>query len=1135
MASWRHGVIAAPNARPYLGGQSSHPPRRSMATLRLPAPARALACALLAAASPLLAQAPATSLGYFRFPAVAGDELVFTAEGDLWRVPIAGGVARRLTSHAGPETHADVSPDGRTVAFSASYEGPTEVYTMPLDGSAPPTRRTWEGGRALVAGWTPDGRVLYSTSRWSGLPNQQLVAVDPRTNRRELVPLAQAADGGYDAAGTLWFTRQPFQGSHAKRYKGGTAQAVWKFARGATEAAPVTADYPGTSKQPMPWRGRVYFLSDRDGTMNLWSMAEAGGDPRQHTRHAGVDAQSARLGGGRIAYQHGADLRVLDLASGDDRLVPVRLASDFEHTRERWVRNPSEWLGDAHLSPTGDRVVVVARGQVAVLPARTGRVVDAGRGSRERWRAARFMPDGRTVVGLTDRSGEVEFWMVPANGVGATRQLTTGASVLRWGGVPSPDGKWLAHWDRDWVLWLTDLSNGETRRLGVSRNGNFFDVQWAPDSRRLAYVLPAKNDISRLWLLDVGSGAASVVTTDRFNSWSPAFSPDGAWLYFLSDRTFESTVRAPWGTHQPEPFFDRRTKLYHVSLRPGLRSPFQPDDELWANAPAASAAADTTAAKVDSARARTRRGGPPRVGVVAAAPSPVSLDGIVARVLEVPLPSGNYGNLATDGKRLYFTASEGGPEGKTHLRTLEITNAKPTPETFAEDVTGYELSMDRKKVLVRRRAELFVSDAGPKMGDAAKTKVDLSGWVLRVDPRDEWRQMFADAWRLHRDYFYDRGMHGVDWAGVRRRLEPLVERVTDRDELSDLIAQMIGELETLHASVGGGDLRRGADQVVPATLGALLEPDSTAGGWRIARIYRTDPDRLDERPPLAQPGVDAKDGEVIVAINGTPTLSVPDPAVLLRNQADRQVLLRVKGANGAERDVVATPITAARDRALRYSEWEYSRRQAVEQASGGRFGYVHLRAMGPDDIAQWTREFYPAFDREAMIIDVRHNNGGNIDSWLLSRLLRRAWMYWQPRVGDPYWNMQGAFRGHVVVLANEWTASDGEAFAEGFRRLGLGKVIGTRTWGGEIWLTGSNALVDRGIATAAEFGVYGPEGTWLIEGHGVDPDVRVDNLPHATFKGQDAQLEAAIRHLEQRVKEQPVVVPPAPKYPVKGR
>lgn len=1098
---------------------------------------RARACALLLLVLPAAtsAQPAAPTLGYFRFPAIAGDELVFTAEGDLWRVPLAGGVARRLTSHAGPETHADVSPDGRTIAFSASYEGPTEVYTMPLDGSAPPTRRTWEGGRALVAGWTPDGRVLYSTGRWSGLPNRQLAAVDPATNRRELVPLAQAADGGYDAAGTLWFTRLPFQGSYTKRYKGGTAQSIWKFGRGAAEAVPVTAGYAGTSKEPMPWRGRVYFLSDRDGTMNVWSMTEGGADLRQHTRHAGLDAQSARLGNGRIAYQHGADLRVLDLASGEDRLVTVRLVSDFEHTRERWVRNPAEWLAGAHLSPTGDRLVVVARGQVAVLPAASGRMVDAGRGSRERWRAARFMPDGRTLVGLTDRSGEVEFWQVPANGVGAERQVTRGATVLRWDGVPSPDGRWLAHWDKDQQLWLSEVATGEETRLGVGRNGGFFDVRWSPDSRRLAYVLPAKNDIARVWLHDVATAAATAVTTDRFNSWSPAFSPDGAWLYFLSDRTFRSSVRAPWGTHGPEPYFDRRTKVYHVSLRRGARSPFQPDDELWASAPAPSAAADTTAAKVDSARARTGRGGPPRVAVAPAPPTPVSLEGIAARVLEVPLAAGNYGELATDGKRLYLLSSDAAPEGKTHLQTLEITNRKPTVETYAEDVTGYELSMDRKKVLVRRRAELFVGDAGPKLGEPAKTKVDLSGWTLRVDPREEWRNMFVDAWRLHRDYFYDRGMHGVDWTAVRRRFEPLVERLTDRDELSDLLGQMIGELETLHHSVGGGDLRRGADQVVPATLGALLEPDRDAGGWRVARVYRTDPDRLEERSPLVRPGVEVKDGDVIVRINGTPTQSVPDPSVLLRNQADRQVLLRVRAGGGAERDVVVTPITAARDRELLYGEWEYSRRLAVERASAGRFGYVHLRAMGPDDIAQWTREFYPAFDREGLIVDVRNNNGGNIDSWVLSRLLRRAWMYWQPRVGDPYWNMQNAFRGHVVVLANEWTASDGEAFAEGFRRLGLGKVIGTRTWGGEVWLTGSNALVDRGIARAAEFGVYGPEGTWLIEGHGVDPDITVDNLPHATFKGQDAQLEAAIRHLEQRVREQPVKVPAAPRYPVKGR
>jgi tricorn protease len=358
-----------------------------------------------------------------------------------------------------------------------------------------------------------------------------------------------------------------------------------------------------------------------------------------------------------------------------------------------------------------------------------------------------------------------------------------------------------------------------------------------------------------------------------------------------------------------------------------------------------------------------------------------------------------------------------------------------------------------------------------------------------------------------------------------------VDRVRSRDELSDLLAQMVSELSALHIFVAGGDLRKGPDEIEVGSLGAELARDGAAGGWRVVRIYAADPDLPDSLSPLRRDGAGVGEGDVIESVNGVPTLSVPDPAALLRNQAGRQALLRVKPKSGAPRDVIVTPMKAQEAANLRYDDWEHERRRRVEEKGKGAIGYVHLRAMGGDNYAEWARDYYPVFQRHGLILDMRHNRGGNIDSWILGKLLRKPWFYWQDRVGDPYWNMQFAFRGHMVVLVDQWTASDGEAFAEGFKRLGLGKVIGTRTWGGEIWLSGSNVLVDNGIATAAEFGVYGPEGQWLIEGHGVEPDIVVDNLPRATFDGKDEQLDAAIRHLEDRLRQEPVKELPPPAFP----
>jgi tricorn protease len=377
-------------------------------------------------------------------------------------------------------------------------------------------------------------------------------------------------------------------------------------------------------------------------------------------------------------------------------------------------------------------------------------------------------------------------------------------------------------------------------------------------------------------------------------------------------------------------------------------------------------------------------------------------------------------------------------------------------------------------------------------------------------------------------------MHGLDWEAVLRQYLPLVARVTDRAELADLQVQMASELRALHIGVWGGEFRQGRDQITVASLGARLERDVPAGGYRVTHIYLSDPDDPARRAPLLQPGVEMSAGDLILAIDGVPLLSVADPALLLREQAGRQVRLSIETRDGGRREAIVVPIGPPRAADLRYDEWEQTRRRMTQELGGGEIGYVHLRSMGAEDIGAWYRQFYPVIDRRGLIVDVRHNTGGNIDSWILERLMRRAWMYWQPRVGAPYWNMQSAFRGHMVVLVDEWTMSDGEAFAEGFRRLGLGKVIGTRTWGGEIWLSSSNVLVDRGIATAAEYGVYGPQGEWLIEGHGVDPDIVVDDPPHATFLGEDAQLEAAIRFLERRIAEDPIPPPEPPAFPDKS-
>ena len=951
------------------------------------------------------------------------------------------------------------------------------------------------------------------------------------------------------------------QWSQTKRYKGGWAESLWRF-DGRSEAKPLTADFAGTSKAPIFSNGRVYFLSDRDGVINLFSMDEQGHDVKQLSHQRTFDIEAASVFDGKIVYACGADLWSLDPATGHEQVIPITLVSDFDQLREHWVTKPAQYISSAHLAADGSAAVFTARGEVFTLAPRNGRIVKVAGESATRFRDARFLPDGKSVLTLSTQTGETEFWKYPANGeiTPATKpeEWTKDGKVLRWDGIISPDSHYLAHYDKDQRLWILDTKTKADKLISQSLHGDFADLSWSPDSRWLAYVESASNQMTQTKILNVGTGKIETLTSDRYNSMNPVWSSDGKWLYFLSDRNLKTTVHSPWGPRQPAPHFDRTVRVYELPLTADLRSPFLPSDELHPEGkddkkkeekekqekkdedkkkaqgkPADKTGKDAKTIADEKADADTKDDKKiPEVKI--------DFSGIQARLSEVPVASGNYFNLQATEKRLCWLNANDDANPKANLQCLDIDNKGDDPDTVMADVRDYEISLDRKKLLLHKADDFWILDSdvkGAGLGDAkvlGKAHIDLSHWTFSTNPQDEYRGYFLDAWRLERDYFYDRHMQGVNWPAMRDRYLPLVDRVSNRDELNDIIAQMVSELSALHTFVRGGDARKAADHIDLAALGARLRRDEKAGGFVVEHVYAYDPDLPGQAPPFDRPESRVKEGEVITSIDGTDALTVPDERELLRAKAGQPVLLHVKAANGDARDLLVKPISAGDEDDLRYAEWEYTRRQKVEAESSSTIGYVHLRAMGSEDIEQWTRDYYPVFKRQGLIIDVRHNEGGNIDSWLLSTLLRKAWFYWQPRIGDPDWNMQGAFRGHIVVLTDAETASDGEAFAEGFKHFQLGKVIGTRTWGGEIWLSGANVQADHGVATAAEIGVYGTEGKWLIEGHGVDPDITVDNLPHETFAGRDTQLQSAIDLLKQQIQQDPRPVPPAPPYPDKS-
>ncbi len=1091
--------------------------------------------------------------GYYTYPAVRGENIVFTSEGDLWIVGVTGGVARRLTSNPGTESHAFLSADGKTVAFSADFEGPTEVYTMPVDGGLP-ERRSWDGG-SVPAGFAPDGRLMITTARYATLPGTQIVLVNG-VGAREIVPLAEAAQAAYSPDDhNLFFTRWFKQPSETKRYKGGTAESIWKF-DGHGEAVPLTADWPGASSHPMFWNGRVYFLSDRDGIMNVFSMDEDGHNLKQESHQRIFDISAASIDDGHIVYACGADLWLLDLKSGHEQIIPITLASDFDQLREHWVKKPIDYLSAFHISPDGTSAVFTARGEVFTLPVRSGRVVKVAANSAIRFREARFLPDGKGILALSTQTGEAEFWKFPANGEGKPEQWTNDAHVLRLDGLVSPDGNWLAHHDKDDRLWLFNTKTKQEKLIAQSMNGDFGDLHWSPDSKWLAFVESANNQFSEIKVFNVDSSETKEITSDRYDSVSPTWSSDGKWLYFLSDRMLKTTVESPWGSRQPDPFFDHQVKIYQLALVPDLRSPFLPPDELHpdgANKPdekksdekkgeekqkdnkQSDATKPMDAAKKSGDEKKEEKKDEKSIPEVK-----IDFNDMALRLSEVPAPPGNYGYLQATEKRLCWVNDPDNTQKHLAAQCLDVANNGDDVDTVMSDIKNFETSGNRKKMLIRKGDDFFIFDSDVKpaaLADPkalAKSSINLAAWTFSTKPVDEYRSLFIDAWRLERDFFYDRNMHGVNWVAMRDRYLPLVDRVASRDELNLVIAQMVGELSVLHTFVVGGDARKPADQVEIASLGARLRRDEKAGGFVVDHIYEHDPDLPDQAPPFARPESLIREGEVIISINGEDLLGVTDERALLRGKAGTQVLLRVKSTTGTMREVLVVPMKEQDEARLRYAEWEYTRRRTVDSSSDHAIGYVHLQAMGSDDINQWTREFYPVFDRQGLIIDVRHNEGGDIDSWLLGKLLRQAWMYWQPRVGNPSWNMQEAFRGHIVVLCDELTASDGEAFTEGFKRLKLGRVIGVRTWGGEVWLSFDNTQADNGIASAAELGVYGPDGKWLIEGHGTEPDIVVDNLPHSAFSGNDDQLQAALKLLKEEIKADPRPVPQHPPYPDKS-
>jgi len=1083
--------------------------------------------AFLLGAGSLLALIAAPALaeeGYYQHPAANGDVLVFASEGDLWRTARTGGTAVRLTNHAGEESEPAISPDGKLIAFSASYDSDRDIYVMPVAGGRP-VRVTFEGGFVRTIGWTPDGRIIYSSSMIGAGQGEVLYTVDPAGGAAKPVPLWRANDAAFGADGrTLFFTRRGLYArarDNAVLYRGGGMEQLWRWQTGSdAEAVQLLADFGAPIRMPMASGGRVYFISDKSGKDAVWSVAEDGSDVRQISPDLPFPVLQANVDGSDVFLQNGADLHVFSATAGTLTKLSIDLVTDREQTRVRAIDDPLRWFEGAHISPSGETVAVTARGRATLAAPGQLRRVELPVPLAARARQTVQAPDGKRVFMVLDQGDRGDIFAAPADGTGAPVAITKGYDAHIWSFAIAPDGKTLVVWDKQARLQKVDIATGKITLLAKNESGGddaFSDLAFAPDSSHIAYAeiaLTNGGNTSDIMIQNLATGRRVVATSGKYNNYAPTFAHDGAWLYFISDRNFAPEPGSPWGDRNMGVSFSNRGEVYGLQLDPASPFRMREDNELTrAAAPdkPEGEAAKTGAAK-DESKGKQGKPAPAKVSIV--------LDGVGGRLYKLPVKAGVEGWLRANEKFLYTRRGE-------DVVAIAIDKKDPREEVFAPGTAFMELSADRQTALVvggtPNKPTIALVPADRKLPEKpAANQVRLGDWRLTIDPRAEWRQMFVDAWRLHRDFFYDPALRGVDWNAVRAAREPFLDRIGSRSELDAVLGEMVSQVGALHSQIGGAEVRVDRENPAMAFLGAAVTP--VEGGLRIDTILRAEADLVAQLPPLRRPGVDVQPGDVIRLVDGRPVATIADLQLALATKGGQQVRLDLT-RDARKISAIVEPMTMDGNRQANYFDFVQGKKAETERLSSGKIGYLHLRAMGPDDVASFARDYFPQLDKQGLIIDVRGNSGGNIDSLVIGMLMRKAWAFWANAngTGQATTNMQNAYRGHVAVLIDERTYSDGETFAAGIKALGLAPLVGTRTAGAGVWLSDRPVLTDDGIARTAENPQYAIDGRWIVEGYGVAPDVEVENPPHAAFAGKDAQLETAVTLLEKTIASEPVM------------
>ncbi len=1085
------------------------------------------AAALLALA---VAGTAAAQSHLMRLADVHDDRIVFTYEGDLWLVSSAGGDARRLTNHPGVESWAKFSPDGRQIAFTGQYDGGLDVYVMDARGGVP-RRLTHHPANDRVLGWWPDGKsVLFRSNRAWPQRGEEVYRVSLEGGMSERLPIDRAGLASVSPDGRhIAYNRITRESRTWKRHAGGTAQNIWMGSLEERDYRQIIAS-EFSDNFPM-WHGdTIYFNSDReDGTLNLYAYDVPTQAVTRLTHYKDYDVKYPSLGPGQIVFQYAETLHLLDLASGQIRMVPIEIPSDLVRMRPELVPAASR-TGSFRLSPTGKRALFEVRGEILSVPVKEGEAVNLTSTSGSREKNAAWSPDGRWVAFVSDRSGEEEVYLVDARGAPGWRQLTRGGLGFRMHLEWSPDSKYLIFADKFMRLNLVDADTGTVRVLDQAEYDDAWerwgiqDYVWSPCSRWIAYTKMERSMTEAIFLYSLAENQVHRVTGELTQDWSPSFDPEGRYLYFLSNRTFDPIMCFVDQNH----IFLDMARPYLLLLRADEPVPFRTQDDQE------EVAEDTAAEEPQQAEAAVADGAETRIDIAGLERRIVAAEGVSA---------GNYFRLeATAGGFLYLHKTA--PEFSKYqtvtddtggaLDLYKYTVADKQAKKLIGGIANYHQSADGKKLIYRAGGTHGVLDAG-STGNVGDGRIDLSKIRVLVDRGAEFMQAFDEAWRIQRDWFYDPNMHGVDWQAMRDKYRKFVPYCGNRADLNYLIGEMIGELNVGHTYVWGGDIDSDSYQVATGLLGAEFARENGAAYYRIAHIIPGTPGDPRERSPLDEPDCPIKVGDYLIAIDGREVRTSDNIFAYLQDKSDAIVTLTYNDRPFAEGARAVRVRTLASEWPIRYREWVLGNSSRVAAATNGQVGYVHIPDMGAAGLIEFARYWYPQYYKHGFIIDARYNGGGFTGDMIIDRLERRIWGMTQPREGRVWRDPERVFVGPWIVLVNEDTGSNGEMFAEAIKIKGLAPVMGMRTWGGAIGIEPHQNLVDGGTVTPPQFGLYGLERQWLIEGRGVEPDIEVQNMPGDVVRGVDAQLDAAVENIMRRLREEPVELPEVPPYPDKSK